>query len=175
VQPVGQLDDKHPQVLGHGHEHLAQVLGLDAFVAADDLGGLPGDLAQLGYPLHQLGHLRTEPLLDLLVADVAVLLDVVQEGGGYRVAVQLEGGDGLGSVQGVGDDGIARAAELAGVTLGGELVRALDLGHRIGRQVFTCLRQQRPDDLRLLNSHLLSVSLAPYPQRCYCSREARSS
>ena len=28
VQPVGQLDEDHPDILGHGDDHLADVLGL---------------------------------------------------------------------------------------------------------------------------------------------------
>ena len=46
VQPVADLNEDHPDVVGHGHEHLAQVLHLLLF-----LGGVlhPG---QLGDPLH---------------------------------------------------------------------------------------------------------------------------
>ena len=54
VQPVADFDENHPDVLGHGHEHLAQVLHLLLF-----LGGVlhPG---QFGHPVHQIGHLRSE-------------------------------------------------------------------------------------------------------------------
>jgi hypothetical protein len=31
VQPVGELDQDHAQILGHGHEQLAEVLGLLGF------------------------------------------------------------------------------------------------------------------------------------------------
>ena len=50
VQPVADFDEDHPDVLGHGHEHLAQVLHLLLFL---------GDILhprQLGDPLHQLRH-----------------------------------------------------------------------------------------------------------------------
>ena len=56
VQPVGQLDDDDPDVLGHGHQHFPQVLRLLL------LPGGVGDLAQLGDAVHQQGHLLAELL-----------------------------------------------------------------------------------------------------------------
>ena len=59
VQPVGELDQDHPDVPGHRHQHLAVVLGL-AVVAA-----LEGDAAQLGDAVDQPGDLLAELSLDL--------------------------------------------------------------------------------------------------------------
>ena len=74
VEPVADLDEDHPDVLGHGHEHLPQVLHLLLF-----LGGVlhPG---QLGDPLHQVGHRVAELLGHLLVGGVGVLNGVVEQG-----------------------------------------------------------------------------------------------
>ena len=58
VQPVGQLDDEHPPVLGHGHEHLAhrgRLLGLlGVELEPVELGDAVDDGRHLGPEL--LGH-----------------------------------------------------------------------------------------------------------------------
>ena len=72
VEPVRQLDDHHPHVLGDGQEHLAQVLRL---------GFLPGHqlpvtgLGQLGDPVHHLGDVSR------LIADALHVRDHLQGGG----------------------------------------------------------------------------------------------
>ncbi len=59
MQPVGELDEDDADVLGHRDEHLAQVLALL-------LGQrLELDLAELGHPVDEIGHLVAEPLADL--------------------------------------------------------------------------------------------------------------
>jgi len=49
VEPVGDLDEDHPDVLAHGDEHLPQVLHLLVF-----LGGVL-DAGQLADAFHQVG------------------------------------------------------------------------------------------------------------------------
>ena len=52
VQTVSQLDHQHPDVACHGHDHLADGLGL---------GGLPvGHLVQLGHTVDEHRDLVTE-------------------------------------------------------------------------------------------------------------------
>ena len=73
VHPVGQLHQQHPDVVGHGQDHLADVFRLL---------GLPvpeGQLADLGDPVDDVGDFFAE-----------VLLQVVQGGGGvlHRVVEQ---------------------------------------------------------------------------------------
>ena len=48
VEPVGELDDHHPHVLGHGQEHLADVLGLLLLH-----GSGRSELGELGDPVDQ--------------------------------------------------------------------------------------------------------------------------
>ncbi len=71
VQAVGQLDHDHPQVLGHGQEHLAEVFGLRLQL------GVELDLGQLADPVHQLGDFRPEVGAELILVVVGVLNDVV--------------------------------------------------------------------------------------------------
>ena len=73
VQPVGQLDQHHPDVAGHGQKHAAQVFSLGFGVVGEV------NAAELGNPLHQRPHLGTEVLFDLLSGDTGVLHHVVQE------------------------------------------------------------------------------------------------
>ena len=49
VEPVGDLDEDHPDILAHGHEHLPEVFHLLVF-----LGGVL-DAGQLADALHQVG------------------------------------------------------------------------------------------------------------------------
>ncbi len=73
VEPVGNLDKHHPDVLAHGHEHLPQIL---------HLGLLPGGKirpGQLGNALHQFGDGGAEELLNFLVGSVGVFNAVVEQ------------------------------------------------------------------------------------------------
>ena len=118
VQPVADLDEDHPDVLGHGHEHLAQVLHLLLF-----LGGVLHP-RQLGDPLHQIGHGDAEELGDPFVRDAGVLDAVVEQGGNDGVGVQLQLGHDFRYSQGVGDIGRAVLAQLSGVGVIGVIERA---------------------------------------------------
>ncbi len=60
VQPVGELDDDDADVLGHGQEHLAHVLGLLLLHGL----GLP-NLAELRDAVDQARDVAAEALLDL--------------------------------------------------------------------------------------------------------------
>jgi len=136
VEAVGELDDDDAEVLGHGEEHLAEVFGLDVVLAGAGLGGLLGDLGELGDALDHGGDFGAEALADLLVGDAAVLLDVVEEGTGDGAGIHLEGGDGLGGVEWVSDHGVTAAAGLAVVFFDGVGEGVLDEVHAFGREVF---------------------------------------
>ena len=78
VEPVGQLDEDDADVLGHGQEHLADVLGLLLLVAQG------AELTQLGDAAHEPADIRPEACLDVGERVLGVLGDVVQERGGDR-------------------------------------------------------------------------------------------
>jgi hypothetical protein len=119
VQPVGELDQQHPDVLGHRDEELAQVLCL---------GGFPGheiETLDLGQPLHQAGDVGAEQLLDLLVGCAGVLDDVMQQRSHDRGIVELQLGEDGGNFQRMREIGIPRGADLAAMGLHGIDVGAI--------------------------------------------------
>ncbi len=119
VQPVGELDNQHPRVLGHRDDHLADGLGLRRLAELD--------LVQLGDAVDQQRDLLAEVAAQGVQAVLGVLDGVVQQPGhqGRRVHAQLgeDGGDG----ERVGDVRVAALALLAAVPALGDLVGPLDL------------------------------------------------
>ena len=121
VQPVGQLDQDHPDVGGHRHHHLAVVLGLPLVAALEVHPG------QLGDTVDQLGDLLAEFLADLLQGRAGVLDRVVEQCRAERVGVQPHPGADLRDPYRVGDELVAGVALLVGVPLAGEVEGPLDL------------------------------------------------
>ena len=107
VEPVAELDEDDADVLGHGHEHLADVLRLCLFAGVDV------DLAELGDPVDQLGHVGTELVAHLLASHVGVLDGVMEQGGDQRVRVQAEVGEDARHRHRVTDVGLAAEPRLA--------------------------------------------------------------
>ena len=139
VRAVGKLDENDADVLGHGHEHLAQVLHLLFFLA----GVLHA--RQLGNALDKIRHRGRELLGDLGVGGGGILDAVVHEGGldGLRVQPQLLGDD-LRNGERMGDKRRAVLAELAvvmgvGIAEGlvdlGEVSAGIILAHRLDQMV----------------------------------------
>ena len=110
VQPVAQFDDHDPDVLAHGQQHFAQVLGLLLL----DAGKL--DLGQLGDAVHQQGHFGPKGRLDLVDGDGRVLHHVVEQGGGDALGVHAQVQHQPRHRQRMADIGLAAAA--AGVLVG---------------------------------------------------------
>ena len=82
VQTVGNLDENDADVLGHGHEHLAQVLHLFVLFAGVLHTG------QLRDALDDVRNRRAELAGDVGVGEVRVLNHVVQQRRDYRVLVK---------------------------------------------------------------------------------------
>ncbi len=121
VEPISQLDDHDAHVLGHRHEHLADVLRLLLLHRP----GAP-ELGELGDPVNETGDLATESLLDVRDGGVGVLGDVVEKGGGECLSVHLEGRQVVRDLHRVGDVRLAGGPQLPLVSGGGDLVGALD-------------------------------------------------
>ena len=73
MKPVGNLDEHHPDVLAHGHEHLPQIFHLGLLRGGEIRPG------QLGDALHQFGNGGAEELLNFLVGSVGVFNAVVEQ------------------------------------------------------------------------------------------------
>ena len=126
VEPVGELDEDDPDVLGHRQQHLADVLGLLLLVAVG------AELGQLRHAVDELGDLGAELLLDVGQAVLGVLGDVVEERGLDGDRVEAELGQDLGRGDRVGDVRLAGAAPLALVRRDREVERLAD--RRRGRR-----------------------------------------
>ena len=120
VQPVGELDEHDPDVLGHRQQHLADVLGLLLLVAVG------AELGQLGHAVDELSDLGAELLLDVGQAEFGVLGDVVQEGRLDRDRVDPELGQDLGRGDRVRDERVAGRPHLAFVRGDREIERPPD-------------------------------------------------
>ncbi len=131
VQPVRQLDQNHPDVLGHGQEHLAKGLGLGLLPVGEV------ELRELGHAVHQQGHLVAEHRAHVVQrAALHVLHAVVQKArrDGGRVQHQIRQYDRHRA--GVAKIGIARFPHLVGVGLFRESVGPADQIHIVVRVIF---------------------------------------
>ena len=114
VEPVGELDQDHADVLGHRDDELAVVLGLRLLAA------LELDARQLGDALDELRDLLAELGADVVDLDAGVLDRVVEERGGERRLVHPQAGEDLRGAPRVVDELLARAAQLPVVGVRGE-------------------------------------------------------
>ena len=120
VEPIGQLDEDDPDVLGHREEHLPDVLGLLLLVAVG------AELRELRDAVDEPGDLGPEPLLDVLEPELRVLGHVVQKRRGDRDRVDPELGDDLGGRDRVRHVRLAGRPSLCRMGLDGKGEGALD-------------------------------------------------
>ena len=123
VQTVTQLDEDDADVLGHGHEHLAQVLHLLIL-----FGGIlhPG---QLGDTLHQFRHGLAEQAGHFIVGGVGILNAIMEHGRHNGVGIHAQFIDDLRHRDGVDDVGLAALAQLGAVMGIGIFKGSTDTGH----------------------------------------------
>ena len=114
VQPVGQLYQQDPPVLRHGDEHLADGRRLLCFLRVEL------QAVELGHAVDHGGHAVAEGRADVVEGQPGVLDGVVEQGGGDRLGVEAELGHDGRHGDGMGDVGLARAAELPLVGSGGD-------------------------------------------------------
>ena len=87
VEPVGQLDEDDPEVVGHGQDDLADGLG------PAGLGRGFLDAADLGHALDEAGDVLAEGFLEFGRRDVGVLQDVVEKPGDEGRPVEVHVGE----------------------------------------------------------------------------------
>ena len=121
VKAVGELDQHHPYVAGHRHQHLAEVLRLRLGPA------LEGEVGELAHSVDELGHGFAELGRDLRLGGRGVLDDVVEERGDDRLVIEAHVREDLRNVQGVVDVGLARSTALLAVRVCTEQEGAMDL------------------------------------------------
>jgi hypothetical protein len=124
VEPIGQLDHQHPQIAGHGDQHLAHRGGLLRLTRVEL------QTLELGDAVDDVGHLGAEVLQDVRQRDLGVFDRVVEQCGGHRHLVETDVGDDASNSERMIDVALAARAGLRPMGLGGHLVRAVDGGHR---------------------------------------------
>ena len=122
MEPVGELDEDDPHVVGHRDDHLAVVLRL-RLLAALELRP-----RQLRDALHELGDLGAELGAQLVDLRLGVLDDVVEERGRDRLLVEVKLGADAGDPVRMVDEVLARTPQLAAML-------ALGVGERAANQV----------------------------------------
>ena len=134
VQAVGQFDQDHADVAGHGHGHLLEVFGLGFGL------GLEVHLGQLADPVDQLGDSLAELLAEGFLGDAGVFDHIVQHSGHQALMVHVHVGQDAGHGQRVGHVGLAATAALTIVRLFGVEIGPADqidlVGAEVGRQPF---------------------------------------
>ncbi len=120
VEPVGELDDDDPGVLGNREEELPVVLDLLLGPGAE---GQVGDLRE---PVHQARHLGSELRRDVVDAHFGILDHVVQQRRRDRGRVEQLAHQDRGHRDTVRHELLARHPLLTAVGRGTELERALD-------------------------------------------------
>ena len=111
VQPVGELHQQHPDVVGKREQELAEVLGR-ALVFR-----LRFDLAELGDPIDQPRDVLAEELFDLLRSRQRVLDRIVKDRGRDRLVVEPQVGEDAGNLDRMAEIRIARGALLVAMRL----------------------------------------------------------
>ena len=120
VQAVGQFNQHHPDVLGHGHQHFAEAFGVEAvgvFRGMAAVGVAAGQAVivhpgQLGNAVHQFGYFRAEPAAQVGHGNAAILDHIVEQRPADGMAVQVQVGQKGGGGQGMGNVRLAGFAVL---------------------------------------------------------------
>ena len=134
VQAIGELDQKHANVVGNREQQLAQILGLLG-LARDQLQPL-----QLGEPFDQRADLVAEDVVDLGARRLGILDGVVQQGSYDGGVIELEVGQDRRDLERMREIGIAGRPCLRAVRLHGVDIGAV-------QQVFVGIGIIRPDAL----------------------------
>ncbi|EKD60839.1 MAG: hypothetical protein ACD_54C00527G0001 [uncultured bacterium] len=106
VQPVGQLDQNHPQVFRHCHEQFAEVFRLLRF------GRRQLQIGQLGDAIDQFSHLFAEQFRNLGIGGLGVFDGVMQQRGDDGGIIQLLFGQNGRNRHGMRKIRLARLAKL---------------------------------------------------------------
>ena len=106
VQPVGELDQQHADVVAEREQEFAEVLGGPLVLRL----GL--DLAELGDAVDQPRDILAEQPLDLVGGRQRILDRVVEDGGGDGLVVELQVREDPRDLDRMAEIGVARSAQL---------------------------------------------------------------
>ena len=120
VQPVGELDQQHPYVLGDRQQEFAQVLRLLGFTRHQV------EPLQLGEAFHQVPDVGAEQMVDLGAGGLGILDRIMQQRRRDGGVVELVLGKDRGDFERMGDIGVARQPPLFAMRLHGIHIGAVE-------------------------------------------------
>lgn len=120
MQAVGQLDQDHADIAGHGHGHLLEVFGLGFGL------GLEVHLGQFADPVDQFGHGFAELRTERFFGDAGVLDHVMQHRSHQALMVHVHVGKDVRYRERVRDVRLAAATALTVMGLFGVEIRSAD-------------------------------------------------
>ncbi len=127
MQPIGELDQHHAHIFGHGQQHLAQALRPHGFLAAIAQPFLIiADDPHFGDAINQMGHAGTAGLGNLIQGEVTVLHRVVENRRTQALVVEVKSGEDVGDCDDVSQIGLPRRPNLLLVRLSGQPHRRAD-------------------------------------------------
>ena len=129
VAAIGQFDEHDAQIARHGHQHLAEILGLRVLV------GLEFEAIQLGQAVNEFGNFLAEAVGDLRFGHRRIFHHVMEKGSDDGLRIHAPFGERAGYGEGVRDIGFAGEAGLATMGLFAEAVRFEDVVNLFLRQV----------------------------------------
>ena len=122
VQAVGELHQQHANVVRHGQQELAEILGLLGTFRCQL------DARQLGDAVDQIGDLDAEEIGKLVDRRASVLDGVVKDRGDDGRRVELQVGQNARDFDGMREIGIAARPHLTAMLLHGVDIGAVDQG-----------------------------------------------
>ena len=106
MQPVSELNQNDPQILGHRHKELAEILGLFGLPAGEL------QIGQFGDAIHQFGHLFAKTACHLFIRGLGVFDGVMQQRSDNGGIIQALFSQQSGDSHGMRKIGLAGVAEL---------------------------------------------------------------
>ena len=152
VLTVCQLDDGHADIMRHGQDHLADILGLSLFL------GVKGHLADFRYAVDDIRHLFPEFRFQLVNGGAGILHGIMQQSGRHGMLVKTHLGKGQRHRGGMHHVRLAGKTHLTGVCGCRVVIGFADHGFvRAG-----IVTQQRVDDFVGLGHAAAPVGLKPF-------------
>ena len=120
MQPVGELNQQHADILGHCKHEFTEILGVLGLVR------LQLQLTKLGHAIDETGDRRTEMIFDLLEGSEGVFHRVVQKRCNDGITVEFERGQDTGDFERMGKIRIAAGASLRSMGLERKYIGAVE-------------------------------------------------
>ena len=124
VQPISQLDDEHPQVARHCHQHFAHGGCLLCFLR------IKLQAVELGYAIDNAGNFITKNLGNLRQRKFGVFYRIVQERSDDRGLIQANVGNHAGHSNRMRDVRLPRGAGLVTMCFTRHVIRTIDRRNR---------------------------------------------